>query len=278
MKTIYPADDDKDDRMFIRMAMEQEISDVRILELSSGDLLIDALEQEKATNTPAVIIMDMNMPRMNGLETLSYLKSNTSYKHIPVVMLSTTSDEYLVRDSYNRGVNAFIEKPIFHQDFARLVQAIDVCFLNASHPAENSPQQLKRSGGIIIIEDDEDQLYFLRLAIRESMPFTNIYEYTHIRDVLLDISHHWSKFTPPPKLILMDLYLPTSNKGLDLLIQIQQLLVLKGMGSLPVVVFTNSEDPDDMKASYASNANTFMTKNSNMMHWKNDFKNLHRFW
>jgi CheY-like chemotaxis protein len=76
----------------------------------------------------------------------------------------------------------------------------------------------------------------------------------------------------------MDLYLPTRSRGLDLLMQIQQLLILKSVGSLPVVVFSNSEDPDDRNASYSFNANAFMTKNSNVMHWKNDLGSLYRFW
>jgi CheY-like chemotaxis protein len=142
MKTIYLADDDEDDRMLIRMAIEQEISDVRILEVDSGDLLIDTIEQGKSTSTPAVVIMDMNMPRMNGLETLSYLKANSSHKHIPVVMLSTTSDPSLVRDSYDRGVNAFIEKPIFHQDFVRLV-SYRCLFSECKPPDRSFPAKFK---------------------------------------------------------------------------------------------------------------------------------------
>lgn len=133
MKTIYLADDDEDDRMLIRVAVEQVISPVRIIELDSGEDLIRLIVNQRISDDPAMIIMDMNMPRLSGLETLDILKLNYASRHIPVVMLSTTSNRTLVHEAYARGVNVFLEKPVYEADFVKLARAVDVCFLN-THP------------------------------------------------------------------------------------------------------------------------------------------------
>lgn len=129
MKTIYLADDDEDDRMLIRVAVEQAIGPVRIIELDSGDDLITLINKRGVSGDPAMIIMDMTMPRMSGLETLGMLKLNDASRHIPVVILSTTSNHALVRDAYERGVNAFLEKPVYEADFVKLAKAVDACFM-----------------------------------------------------------------------------------------------------------------------------------------------------
>ncbi|SEJ49925.1 Response regulator receiver domain-containing protein [Dyadobacter sp. SG02] len=133
MKTIYLADDDEDDRMLIRASVEQVISPVRIVELESGEELVRLVVDQGVTDDPVMIIMDMNMPRLSGLETLNILKTNNATCHIPVVILSTISNRSLVRDAYARGVNAFLEKPVHEADFLKLAQAVDTCFLNASY-------------------------------------------------------------------------------------------------------------------------------------------------
>lgn len=130
MKTIYLADDDEDDRMLIRIAVEQVISHVQIIELDSGEDLIKLIADQRVSDDPAMIIMDMNMPRLSGLETLDILKLNNASRHIPVVMLSTTSTRTLVHEAYARGVNVFLEKPVHEADFMKLARTVDTCFLN----------------------------------------------------------------------------------------------------------------------------------------------------
>lgn len=72
--TIYLADDDEDDRMMIRQAIETCITDVEIIEAIDGEDLINrVVAQDKGQ--PAVILTDMNMPRMNGLEATKLIKS-----------------------------------------------------------------------------------------------------------------------------------------------------------------------------------------------------------
>lgn len=279
MKTIYLADDDEDDRMLIRFAVEQVISPVRIIELNSGDDLIKLINNQGISDDPTMIIMDMNMPRMSGLETLGILKLNDTSRHIPVVMLSTTSNRALVRDAYERGVNAFLEKPVHEADFVKLAKAVDACFLNASHVSDEAPAPAGRErGSVIVIEDNEDHLFFIRNALQDCMPGVRVTEFTNAADVNEQLGRAWDSIQPAPYLILMDLYLPGRQDGLDLLINIHQLLISKNCRSVPVIVFSYSDKPEDIHASYQRNANAYMTKGKNASLWKNDFKNLRNFW
>lgn len=279
MKTIYLADDDEDDRMLIRLAVEQVISPVRIIELDSGDDLVKLISKQSIHDDPSVIIMDMNMPRLSGLETLGILKLDDTSRHIPVVMLSTTSNRMLVREAYERGVNAFLEKPVHETEFLRLAKAVDVCFLNTSHLSDDVPAHTGREkGSVIVIEDNEDHMFFIRSALQDCMPGVHITEYTNAEAVNQCLGPAWDSIQPAPHLILMDLYLPGRQDGLDLLIKIHQLLLSKNCRSVPVIVFSYSDKPEDMHASYQRNANAFITKSKNASMWKNDFKNLRNFW
>ncbi|SDE45169.1 Two-component response regulator, PleD family, consists of two REC domains and a diguanylate cyclase (GGDEF) domain [Dyadobacter soli] len=279
MKTIYLADDDEDDRMLIRAAVEQVISPVRIIELDSGDDLIKLINNQGISDDPSVIIMDMNMPRLSGLETLGILKMNDASRHIPVVMLSTTSNRSLVREAYERGVNAFLEKPVHEADFVKLAKAVDACFMNASHDTDETPVQPDwTKGSVIVIEDNEDHMFFIRNALQDSMPGVQVVEFATAAAVDEQLRAVWDSIVPAPHLILMDLYLPGRQDGLDLLANIHQLLINKDCRSIPVIVFSYSDKPEDMHASYQRNANAYMTKGKNASLWKNDFKNLRNFW
>lgn len=279
MKTIYLADDDEDDRMLIRLAVEQVISPVRIIELDSGEDLIKLIVNKGISNDPTMIIMDMNMPKISGLETLGILKLHEACCHIPVVMLSSTSNRELVRNAYERGVNAFLEKPVHEADFVKLAKAVDACFLNAGHLSDETvAQRGGQKGSVIVIEDNEDHLFFIRHALNDCMPEVQVVEFNTAAAVNERLSPAWDSIDPAPHLILMDLYLPSRQEGLDLLVNIHQLLVSKNCRSIPVIVFSYSDKVEDIHASYQRNANAYMTMGNNVLQWKHDLKNLHNFW
>lgn len=81
-KLIYLIDDDEDDIFLIRDALERVISGTNIIELYDGQSLLESLEQSQPKQ-PAVILMDMNMTRVNGLEALDVLKTSPKTQHIP---------------------------------------------------------------------------------------------------------------------------------------------------------------------------------------------------
>ena len=128
--TILVCDDDEDDRMLTQQALEDAhvSNDVRFVK--DGEQLLDYHYQrgeyagENGTAPrPGLILLDLNMPKMDGREALKIIKGDKTIHDIPVVVLSTSSlDQDIVR-SYQLGVNSFITKPV---TFPGLVDAMNV--------------------------------------------------------------------------------------------------------------------------------------------------------
>lgn len=130
---VMLVDDDEDDRFFIREALEKAVQHVTVVEAEDGQALLTLLhdsDQQKADEAVSIILLDMNMPRLNGLETVAAIRANPFLAHIPAVMISTTAQPELVADAYAKGINSFIKKPSSYADFGRIADAIRVCFLD----------------------------------------------------------------------------------------------------------------------------------------------------
>lgn len=123
LKTIYLVDDDQDDRFFIREAIQESGADAKIIEVENG---FELLSLVKGITDPAssVIIIDMNMPKLNGLETVSAIRTEERLAEMPIVMLSTSSNPTLIQTAYASGVSSFVTKPSTYDEFARLASDI----------------------------------------------------------------------------------------------------------------------------------------------------------
>jgi CheY-like chemotaxis protein len=128
--TILICDDDEDDRMLTQQALEDAHISNNLRFVSDGEQLVDYLYQRgefggeagKAPR-PGLILLDLNMPKMDGREALKTIKEDPTLCDIPIVVLSTSRlDQDIVR-SYQLGVNSFITKPV---TFSGLVDAMNV--------------------------------------------------------------------------------------------------------------------------------------------------------
>src|SRR5258705_6905689 len=128
--TILICDDDADDRMLTRQALEDAHVSNSVHFVEDGEQLLDYLYQrgEYAGETgkaprPGLILLDLNMPKMDGREALKVIKVDKTLRDIPVVVLSTSGlDQDIVR-SYQLGVNSFIRKPV---TFSGLMEGMNV--------------------------------------------------------------------------------------------------------------------------------------------------------
>lgn len=71
---------------------------------------------------PDVILLDLNMPRMNGIEALSIIKADEHLRHIPVIVLTTSRSDEDIWRSYNLHANAYVPKPVALSDFMQVVE------------------------------------------------------------------------------------------------------------------------------------------------------------
>ena len=128
--TILICDDDDDDRALTRQALEDAhiSNDLRFVE--DGEQLLDYLYQRGeysgetgAAPRPGLILLDLNMPKMDGREALQNIKGDPTLVDIPIVILTTSGLDLDIIRSYQLGVNSFITKPV---TFSGLVDAMNV--------------------------------------------------------------------------------------------------------------------------------------------------------
>ena len=129
--TILMAEDDPDDRELAREAFVESrlINDLRFVE--SGDELLDYLKRRGAYSapgaapTPGLVLLDLNMPGMDGREALERIKSDPALKHIPVVVMTTSRAEEDVLRSYQHGANSYITKPVSFEGLGVVVRMLE---------------------------------------------------------------------------------------------------------------------------------------------------------
>ncbi|MDR7150877.1 CheY-like chemotaxis protein [Hydrogenophaga palleronii] len=87
---------------------------------------------ENGDPVPAVILLDINMPKVSGLEVLRQLKSHERFRRIPVVMLTSSREDRDLKAAYDLGVNSYIEKPVSFSKFMEVADHIELywCVLN----------------------------------------------------------------------------------------------------------------------------------------------------
>jgi CheY-like chemotaxis protein len=121
-KKILLVDDDEDDRQIFREIV-REVDPYAALNFAENGLdMIALLNKMSDTDLPGMIILDQNMPRMTGKESLIYLKENDRYKHIPTIVYST----YQVRDFYQEclqlGAEDVVAKPDTMQAYREMIE------------------------------------------------------------------------------------------------------------------------------------------------------------
>ncbi len=127
---ILLVEDSPSDQIIIQRSIEDGriACDLTIAENGKQALqMLQRQEPHQATfsELPDLIMMDINMPIMNGKETLQAIRKDKLIKHIPIIMLTTSSHEKDVMESYQLGVNAYLTKPISDDGFIDIVAHIE---------------------------------------------------------------------------------------------------------------------------------------------------------
>lgn len=128
--TLLVADDDEDDRLLTKTALQRGrlANDVRFVE--DGQELLDYLHRRgkyadpASSPRPGLVLLDLNMPRKDGREALSEIKSDPTLRRIPIVVLTTSKAEADVLRSYDLGANSFITKPVTLDSLVQLMKTL----------------------------------------------------------------------------------------------------------------------------------------------------------
>jgi CheY-like chemotaxis protein len=127
---VLMADDDEDDVLLTREALEESKLANDFRSVSDGVELLEFLNRQgryadpALSPTPGLILLDLNMPRMDGREALRMIKGDERLRQIPIVVLTTSEADADVVRSYDLGANSFVTKPVTFEKLVDVVQML----------------------------------------------------------------------------------------------------------------------------------------------------------
>ncbi len=120
--TFLLIDDDEIERLKFARVLQKNGYSHNLIEANNGEVAMQYLENNE--QLPDIIFLDLNMPKMNGLEFLKILKSNPKLQYTPVVILSTSNNHNDLKESYGIGAAGYIVKPLKYEDYARKIKCL----------------------------------------------------------------------------------------------------------------------------------------------------------
>jgi CheY-like chemotaxis protein len=143
LKTILLAEDNPNDMELTIEALKEHRLANQVIAVSDGVEVMEYLNYEgrfrnRPKGNPVVLLLDIKMPRMDGIEVLEAIRNNERLKTLPVVMLTSSREEPDLQKCYALGVNAYVVKPVDFKDFLDAVKNIGVfwAMLNEQPPTE----------------------------------------------------------------------------------------------------------------------------------------------
>lgn len=150
LKSILLVEDNAEDVELTLEALSQNNLANEVVVARDGAEALDYLYSQgiykmRAPGNPAVILLDIKMPRVDGLEVLREIKSDAKLKTIPVVMLTSSREEPDLAQSYKLGVNAYVVKPVDFKDFIMAVKEVGVFWALLNERAPGSVGRVPES-------------------------------------------------------------------------------------------------------------------------------------
>lgn len=143
LKPILLVEDNPKDLELTLLALEKSKLANEVVTVRDGAEALDYLFRkgpyaERAVGNPAVILLDLKLPKVDGLQVLEAVKGDAGLKAVPVVMLTTSREEQDVVRSYALGVNAFVVKPVAFKEFLDAIQDLGVFWAVLNEPPPGS--------------------------------------------------------------------------------------------------------------------------------------------
>ncbi len=142
-RAILLVEDDTIDAMTVKRAFKELKVTNPLAHSLNGEEALEYLRQ-KGNEPPCVILLDLNMPKMNGVEFLKIVKGDLSLKKIPVVVLTTSNEERDIVESFKLGVAGYIIKPVDYRKFVEAIRTIDLYWTLSELPDAESVAQATR--------------------------------------------------------------------------------------------------------------------------------------
>lgn len=143
IRTILLVEDNPQDEMLTVRALRRANVANRIDVVRDGQQALDYLFfrgefAERNPGLPTVILLDISLPRLSGLEVLEHLRANEDTALLPIVILTSSDEERDRLQSYEFGCNSFVRKPVDFAEFAETVARLGVYWLATNQPPQES--------------------------------------------------------------------------------------------------------------------------------------------
>lgn len=133
VEVLLIEDNPEDAELTIRVLKKNNLAN-NLVHLQDGEEALDFLFAEGNNNIPKLILLDLKMPKVDGIEVLKKIKSDDQKKIIPVVILTSSKEERDIIESYNLGVNAYVVKPVEFEKFVNAVANLGLFWLILNQP------------------------------------------------------------------------------------------------------------------------------------------------
>jgi two-component system, response regulator len=135
VEILLVEDNQEDAELTIRALKKHNLAN-NLLHLHDGEEALNFLFSELHNNMPRLILLDLKMPKVDGIEVLRKIKSDSVRKIIPVVLLTSSKEERDIIESYKLGVNAYIVKPVDFEKFVKVVSEAGLFWVLLNQPPQ----------------------------------------------------------------------------------------------------------------------------------------------
>jgi two-component system response regulator len=130
---ILLVEDNPGDIRLTQEAFKESALDIQMDVVTDGEMAIDFLFKKgrfSDAQKPDIILLDLNLPKKNGIEVLKEIKSENNLKKIPVIVLTTSDADHDISKAYGLHANCYILKPVDFDDFAKVIKLIEAFWFN----------------------------------------------------------------------------------------------------------------------------------------------------
>jgi CheY-like chemotaxis protein len=132
-KPVLLVEDDLIDQMSVKRAFKDIKITNELVIVNNGLEALEFMNMDEG-NIPGIILLDLNMPKMNGLEFLEKIRTNERYRRIPVIILTTSKEENDRIESFNLGIAGYMIKPVDYIKFVEVLKTIDIYWTLSEMP------------------------------------------------------------------------------------------------------------------------------------------------
>jgi two-component system, chemotaxis family, response regulator Rcp1 len=225
---------------------------------------------------PDLILLDLNLPKMDGREVLALIKNDPNLKIIPTIILTTSDDEADVTISYQLQANCYLRKPAHWDAFNNLMRSVNAFWLT-KRSCRNRRQvsEVIMNRIVLLVEDSPGDIRLTLEAFRDADPSIDLrvaVDGMEAMAFLKGTGIHAG--VPRPDFILLDLNLPKMD-GREVLARIKEDDDLK---TIPTVILTTSDAEADILTSYQLQANCYVSKPVQLEEFESLVKSINDFW